>query len=51
VTDSSGETRGFPGIDRIEGRKAFVTATLIDADDTVLSESSGLMIKLLPHQP
>jgi hypothetical protein len=38
-------------IDRIEGRKAFVTATMTDADGTVLSEANSLMIKLLPHQP
>jgi hypothetical protein len=38
-------------IDRIDGRKAFITATMTDADGTVLSEASGLMIKLLPHQP
>jgi acyl-coenzyme A thioesterase PaaI-like protein len=38
-------------IDRIEGRKAFVTATMADPDGTVLSEASGLMIKLLAHQP
>jgi hypothetical protein len=38
-------------IDRIDGRKAFLTATMTDAGGTVLSEASGLMIKLLPHQP
>jgi acyl-coenzyme A thioesterase PaaI-like protein len=38
-------------IDRLDGRKAFVTATMTDADGTVLSEANGLMIKLLPHQP
>lgn len=38
-------------IDRLEGRKAFITATMTDAAGTVLSEASGLMIKLLPHQP
>ena len=38
-------------IDRVDGRKAFLTATMTDADGTVLSEASGLMIKLLPHQP
>jgi len=38
-------------IDRIDGRKAFITATMTDTDGTVLSEASGLMIKLLPHQP
>jgi acyl-coenzyme A thioesterase PaaI-like protein len=38
-------------IDRIDGRKAFITATMTDPDGTVLSEANGLMIKLLPHQP
>jgi acyl-coenzyme A thioesterase PaaI-like protein len=38
-------------IDRLDGRKAFITATMTDADGTVLSEANGLMIKLLPHQP
>jgi hypothetical protein len=38
-------------IDRLEEREAFITATMADADGTVLSEANGLMIKLLPHQP
>jgi acyl-coenzyme A thioesterase PaaI-like protein len=38
-------------IDRLDGRKAFVTATMTDAGGTVLSEANGLMIKLSPHQP
>jgi acyl-coenzyme A thioesterase PaaI-like protein len=38
-------------IDSVEGRKMVVRATMTDADDNVLSEASGLMIKLLPHQP
>jgi hypothetical protein len=38
-------------IDKIDGRKAFITATMTDTDGTVLSEANGLMIKLLPHQP
>jgi acyl-coenzyme A thioesterase PaaI-like protein len=38
-------------IDTIDGRKAFVSATMTDSDGTVLSEASGLMIRLLPHQP
>lgn len=38
-------------IERLDGRKAFLTATMTDAAGTVLSEASGLMIKLLPHQP
>ncbi len=35
----------------IDGRKAFVSATMTDSDGTVLSEANGLMIRLLPHQP
>jgi acyl-coenzyme A thioesterase PaaI-like protein len=38
-------------IDSIDGRKAFVSATMTDSDGTVLSEANGLMIRLLPHQP
>lgn len=38
-------------IETLDGRKAFLTATMTDADGTVLSEANGLMIKLLPHQP
>jgi acyl-coenzyme A thioesterase PaaI-like protein len=38
-------------IESIDGRKAFITATMTDSDGTVLSEASGLMIRLLPHQP
>ena len=38
-------------IDRIDGRKAFITATMTDPDGTVLSEATVLMIKLLAHQP
>ena len=38
-------------IERLDGRKAFITATMTDSDGTVLSDANGLMIKLLPHQP
>jgi acyl-coenzyme A thioesterase PaaI-like protein len=34
-----------------QGRKAFVNAELLDADDNVLAEANGLMIRLLPGQP
>ena len=34
-----------------EGRKAFVNAELRDADENVLAEANGLMIRLLPGQP
>jgi acyl-coenzyme A thioesterase PaaI-like protein len=38
-------------IDSIDGRKAFVTATMTDSEGNILSEANGLMIRLLPHQP
>jgi hypothetical protein len=38
-------------IDTIDGQKAFVMATMTDSDGNVLSEASGLMIRLPPHQP
>jgi acyl-coenzyme A thioesterase PaaI-like protein len=38
-------------ITEIDGRKAFVTATMTRADGTLLTEANGLMVRLLPHQP
>ena len=38
-------------ITEIDGRKVFITATMTAADGAVLSEASGLMVRLLPHQP
>jgi acyl-coenzyme A thioesterase PaaI-like protein len=38
-------------VDSVEGRKMVVMARMTDADGHVLSEASGLMIKLRPHQP
>jgi acyl-coenzyme A thioesterase PaaI-like protein len=38
-------------IDRVDGRKAFLTATMTTAGGTLLTEASDLMIRLLPHQP
>ncbi|MGA9489518.1 MAG: PaaI family thioesterase [Mycobacterium sp.] len=38
-------------ISEIDGRKAFITATMTAADGTVLTEANGLMVRLLPHQP
>lgn len=35
----------------LDGRKAFLTATMTTTDGTVLSEATGLMIQLLAHQP
>lgn len=34
-----------------EGRKAFVSAELVDGDNDVLAEGTGLMVRLLPGQP
>lgn len=34
-----------------QGRKAFVNAELRDAEENVLAEANGLMIRLLPGQP
>ena len=34
-----------------EGRKAFVSAELVDSDETLLAEGNGLMVRLLPGQP
>jgi len=38
-------------IREIDGRKVFIEATMTSADGAVLSEASGLMVRLLPHQP
>jgi acyl-coenzyme A thioesterase PaaI-like protein len=38
-------------ITEIDGRKHFIAATMTDSDGTVLSEATGLMVRLLPHQP
>lgn len=38
-------------IDSVDGRKAFVSAELTDADGAVLAEANGLMVRLLPGQP
>jgi acyl-coenzyme A thioesterase PaaI-like protein len=34
-----------------EGRKAYVSAELVDGNETVLAEGTGLMVRLLPGQP
>ena len=34
-----------------EARKAFVSAELVDGDETVLAEGNGLMVRLLAGQP
>ncbi|WP_227997208.1 PaaI family thioesterase [Nocardia australiensis] len=38
-------------VDRIEGRKTFITAELVDEQDIVLADCEGLMVQLLPWQP
>ena len=38
-------------ITEIEGRKVFITASMTAADGTLLTEATGLMVRLLPHQP
>ena len=38
-------------VTKTEGRKAFVSAELVDPSETVLAEGNGLMVRLLPGQP
>jgi acyl-coenzyme A thioesterase PaaI-like protein len=38
-------------ITEVDGRKCFIGASMTDADGALLSEASGLMVRLLPHQP
>jgi acyl-coenzyme A thioesterase PaaI-like protein len=38
-------------ITKIDGRKIFIAATMTAVDGTLLSEATGLMVRLLPHQP
>lgn len=38
-------------IDRVEGRKSFVSARLRDESENLLAECEGLMVQLLPWQP
>jgi acyl-coenzyme A thioesterase PaaI-like protein len=38
-------------IDRIEDRKVFISATMTSADGALLTEATGLMVRLRPHQP
>lgn len=38
-------------VDRVEGRKTFVSARLTDADGTLFADADALMIVLLPGQP
>ncbi|OBI72642.1 PaaI family thioesterase [Mycobacterium asiaticum] len=38
-------------IERIEGRKVFIAASMKSSDGAILTEASGLMVRLLPHQP
>ncbi|MFI6364445.1 PaaI family thioesterase [Nocardia sp. NPDC050630] len=38
-------------VDRIEGRKTYITAELVDEQGNVLADCEGLMVQLLPWQP
>ncbi|OBK27493.1 PaaI family thioesterase [Mycobacterium asiaticum] len=38
-------------IERIEGRKVFIAASMKSSHGATLTEASGLMVRLLPHQP
>lgn len=38
-------------VDRVDGRKTFVTARLTEEDGTLLADAEGLMVQLLPGQP
>ncbi|TLF75289.1 PaaI family thioesterase [Nocardia cyriacigeorgica] len=38
-------------VERIEGRKTFISAELADEQGTVLADCEGLMVQLLPWQP
>ncbi|QIS16036.1 hypothetical protein F5544_41130 [Nocardia arthritidis] len=38
-------------VDRIEGRKTFITAELRDEQGDLLADCEGLMVQLLPWQP
>jgi acyl-coenzyme A thioesterase PaaI-like protein len=38
-------------ITEIDGRKIFISASMTAADGKLLSEATGLMVRLLPHQP
>jgi acyl-coenzyme A thioesterase PaaI-like protein len=48
-TDESLTSRAW--VESVEGRKMVIRAEMTDAHGNVLSEASGLMIKLLAHQP
>ncbi|PSR64468.1 thioesterase [Nocardia sp. MDA0666] len=38
-------------VDRVDGRKTFVSARLRDESETLLADCEGLMVQLLPWQP
>lgn len=38
-------------VTHIDGRKAFVSAELVDSTESLLAEANGLMVRLLPGQP
>jgi len=51
VTPIDEPLTAFGRITDIEGRKVFISATMTAADGTLLTEATGLMVRLLPHQP
>lgn len=51
VTPIDEPLRAEDRISEVEGRKYFVAASMAAADGTLLSEATGLMVRLLPHQP
>ncbi|WP_019201928.1 PaaI family thioesterase [Tsukamurella sp. 1534] len=38
-------------VDRVDGRKTFITSRLTEEDGTLLADGEGLMLQLLPGQP
>lgn len=51
VTPLDTELVATARVDRVEGRKTFISAELCDADGAVLAESHALMVQLQPWQP
>ena len=51
ITPLDVELGFLASLDRIEGRKRWVTGELTDAAGTVLSDAEGLFLQLMPGQP
>lgn len=51
ITPIDEPLRAYGRVAEVDGRKAFVTATMTATDGTLLTEANGLMVRLLPHQP